>query len=193
MRSALTLGEVSASFYCGISSKASDHLKSHISNQVSLYRGLCDGLQDELYSHCRFYPRNLGKYSYLFQAHHSQRLGIQDFENPFAWQELDRPSNSGVTHLWRELNLPVHLQRTWRLLRGLVGVLCVYLSEPMKSLVSFLVGKEYPLKLACPYVMLKSWFLLLVAKLGYQSYSFRLNQVVCPYLILPQMGIGCKP
>ena len=134
-----------------------------------------------------------GKCNYPSLGQLSQRLNTQDFGSPFAWQESIRLSNSGVIRLWRELSLPVRPQRTWRLPQGLVGVLWVYLSRLKKSLVSFLEGKVSPLMLAYPCEMLKSWLSPLVAKLGYQSYSFRLNQVACPYLILPQTGVGCKP
>jgi len=168
-------------------------LKSRISNRVSRHRELCGGLQGEQYDHCRFYPRNLGRYSYLFQIRPSQRHDIQGFENPFAELGLIPPSNLGEVPLCRERGFSCQLPRTWLLLRAMVGVLWVYLLGLMKSLVSFLVGKVFPLMLASLYEKQKSLPLPLVSKQDYQSYSFRLNQVVSPYLILPQTGVGCKP
>ena len=193
MRLALTLGEASSSSYCGISSIRFAHLKSHIASQGVQRKVLYDEPLVEQHDHCRFYPHNLGKHSYLFLAHHLQRLGIQGFDNPSALLVLDLLSNSGVTPPCRELGWLFLPQQTWQLLQGLVSFLWAYLVELMKSLVSFLGGKVSPLMLAYPCETQKSWLSLLAAKLGYQSYSFQLNQVVCPYLILPQTGVGCKP
>lgn len=193
MRVGVTLGEVSALSCCGRESIKSARLKSRIANQVSRRRGLYDEPQGGQYGHCHFYHHNPDKYSYPFQIHPSRRLDIQAFDIPLLVAVSAHPSSSDATRLCRELGSPSQLQQTLLLLLELVGVLWVFLSAPMRFLVSFLEGKVFPLMLACPCELLKSWLLLQVAKQDYLSYSARLNQAACPYLILPQTGVGCKP
>ena len=190
---ALTLGDVSVSSYCGTSSIGFDHLKSHSVGQDVQRKGLYDVLQGEQHSHCHSLPRNLDRYSYPSLARHSQRLGIQGFDNPAALLALDPPSNLGVTHPCRELGLPYQLQQTWQSLQGLVAVLWAYLSKRQQSWLASLASKEYLLKSVYPYGLLKSLPLLRGAKRGYPSYSLKLNQVVFSYPIIPQTRVGCKP
>ncbi len=178
---------------CGRGSIKSARLKYHTAGQDVQHKGLRDVLQGEHYDHSHFWLRNLGKYNFPSLTRLLQMLYTQDCYIPSFSGEYARPSSLDEIRLCRELGLPAHPQRTWRLLQGLVGVPWVYLLEIGKSLVSFLGSKVSPLKLAYPCGMLKSWLSLLVAKLGYQSYSFQLNRVVCPYLILPQTGVGYKP
>ena len=179
--------------YCGMGSIASARLKSHNVGQGVQHRGLCGEL---LTGHCvryHSYPHNFDKYSYPSLARHSQRLGIQDFDNPSAWRVSDHPSNSGVTHPYRELDLPCQLQSIWQFVLAMVAYLWASLSMMLKSWPASLGSKGYQLKSAYPYGWRIFWLSRLVAWHDYLSCSLKLNQVAYPYLILPQTGVGCKP
>lgn len=193
MRSGVTLGEVSSLSYCGKGNIKSDHWKSRIASQVSRRRGLYDGLQGGEYNHSHSYPHNLGKYNCLFPTHHLRRLGIQETGIPSLFAGFYRPSNSGVTRPCRVLDWLCPPQSIWRFALVMVACLWVYLSMMPKSWLAFLVGKVCQLKSAYPYGWLRFLLSHLAAWQDCQSYFLKLNQVVYPYLILPQSGIGCKP
>ncbi len=194
MRFALALGvdDFALSYY-GKGSIESAHLKSHTVGQGVQRKVLYDEPLAEQYDHCRSYPHNLGRYSYLFSALRLRRLDIQVFDIPSLVAVSDHLSNSGVTRLCRELDLLCLLQRTWLSLRGLVACLSAYLLRLLKSWLASLESKGYPLKLVYPYGLLKSLPLLQDAKRGYLSYFLVLHLVVFSYLIIPQARVGCKP
>ena len=193
MRSALTLGEVYAWSCYGRGSIVSARLKSHNVSQGVQRKGLCGGL---LTGHCgrfRFYPHNLGRYNYLFQAHHLQMLGIQGFDNPSVGQVLVHPSSSGVTHLCHEPGLPYQLQRKPLWIYQLASGLWAYLSKKQQSWLASLVNKGYQLKSPCPSYWQRFWLLPLASWQDCLSGFLKLNQVVCSYFIIPQTRVGCKP
>lgn len=182
MRSALTLGVGVPALFCyDRGNIESARLKSHTASQCVQHKGLCG---EPLAGHCvhsHSYLHNLGRYNYPSQARHLQRLGIQDFGNPSAWQESSHPSNSGVTHPCRERGLPYQLQQTWQSLLVLVVYLWAYLLRLLKSWHASQVGKGYQLKSAYPYGWQRFWLLPLVAWQDCRSCFLKLNQVVYPY------------
>lgn len=182
MRSALTLGEVYALSYCGKGNIGSVHLKSHIVSQGVQHRGLNDEPLTGQCAHSHSYHHNLGKYSHLFLARHLRRLGIQGFDNPFAWQVLAHPSSLDVARLCRELDWLYLLQQTWQLLLEMVACLSAYPLVKLKSWLASLVSKGYQLKSVCPCDWLRFLPLPLVAWRGYLACFLKLNQVAYPYI-----------
>ena len=193
MRSTLTSGEVSALSYCGTSSIRFGHLKSHSVGQGARHKGLYGELLIGHYAHYHSYRHNLGRYNYLFLARHSQRLDIQGFGNPAALRVSAPPSSLGAARLAHVLGWLCQLSRKPLLIWGLAVVLWAYLSKRQQSWLASLVSRALPKLSAYLYDLRQSWLSHLVAWRDYLSCSLKLNQVVYPYLILPQTRVGCKP
>lgn len=166
----------------GNQSKVLSRCQGHSVSRDAPHRVFCDGLGAEQYNHSHSLPHIFDRYSYPSQGQLLQRLNILGFGNPFVVQASSHPSSWGVPHLlvlglWECNGSLYQLLRTW----GLVFALLVYPLMHAIFLVSSLGGTVFLNSLAFLYEKQKSLPLLLVAKQGYQSYFWPINQVSSPY------------
>lgn len=182
MRSALTSGgDDSALSYCGKGNTESTHLKSCNANQDVPHKVLYDAPVVEYCGHSHSGHRNLDRYNCPSLIHHSQKLGIQDSDNSFAWRVSVRLSNLDERGQIHAGDSYVRQRQTPQYFSLLAACLFCDLLEPPLSWLWFQVSKVYRMLSASLCGKLKSLTLHLAAKQDCQSYFWQLNQVAYPY------------